>query len=63
MMIGEFEYVSIFFEDTVHYQVLGYIMFCVSLLIMSIIIMNLLVSDIKVDVKIIGKWHENYWGC
>lgn len=45
MMIGEFEYVSIFYESSpVHYQVLGYIMFCVSLVVMSIIIMNLLVG-------------------
>ena len=44
MMIGEFEYVPVFFDDTVYYQVLSYIMFCVFMIIMSIIIMNLLVS-------------------
>ena len=44
MMIGEFEYVAIFFDDLVYYKVLSYIMFCVFMIIMSIIIMNLLVS-------------------
>ena len=44
MMIGEFEYVGIFFDGTVHFDVLGYLMFCVFLIVMSIIIMNLLVS-------------------
>ena len=50
MMIGEFEYVGIFFDPAgtaqrVHFEVLTYIMFCVFLIVMSIIIMNLLVSS------------------
>lgn len=44
MMIGEFEYVAIFFDDLVYYKALSYIMFCVFMIIMSIIIMNLLVG-------------------
>lgn len=44
MMIGEFEYDSIYTDGTVYYEVLGYILFCVFMVVMSIIIMNLLVG-------------------
>jgi hypothetical protein len=49
-MIGEFEYDSIFNEDpsdpakVVHNEPISYILFVVFMVIMSIIIMNLLVS-------------------
>ncbi|KAL4233751.1 hypothetical protein ACF0H5_008431 [Mactra antiquata] len=44
MMIGEFEYDGIYTDGVVHYQVLAYILFCVFMVVMSIIIMNLLVG-------------------
>jgi len=48
MMIGEFEYDSIFNDPengVVFYEVLAYILFCVFMVVMSIIIMNLLVRE------------------
>lgn len=43
MMIGEFEYDTIFDDNDVSYEPLSYIAFCVFMVVMSIIIMNLLV--------------------
>ena len=46
MMIGEFDYDSIYTDGIVNYKFISYLMFCVFMVIMSIIIMNLLVSNI-----------------
>ena len=43
MMIGEFEYDTIYTDGVVNYKTISYIMFCVFMVVMSIIIMNLLV--------------------
>ena len=47
MMIGEFDYSSIFFDDSqdVPFPELTYVLFVSFLILMSIIIMNLLVSE------------------
>ncbi|XP_052810784.1 transient receptor potential cation channel subfamily A member 1 homolog isoform X1 [Mya arenaria] len=52
MMIGEFDYNDIFHSDTddMHYW-LTYVIFCVFLLVMTIIIMNLLVGLAVDDIK------------
>ncbi|KAL4233750.1 hypothetical protein ACF0H5_008430 [Mactra antiquata] len=44
MMIGEFEYDGIYTDGVVHYQVLAHMLFCVFMVVMSIIIMNLMVG-------------------
>ena len=48
MMIGEFEFDSIFNDSTnlVPYKAVSYFLFVVFLIIMSIILMNLLVSTL-----------------
>ena len=51
MMIGEFDYNDIFHgEDDMHYW-LTYVIFCIFLLVMTIIIMNLLVGLAVDDIK------------